>query len=147
MLITKRKKSLVGGFFQFAKVWYGYPLCMYPDTWTDALSNYLLVLAYYFEIYPFVSVCDRFYVGKFLTSVIFLYGNRSGQLPHLIEKLPQWLSGPSLVLPAATDRPPDTKPGFKQCSDALQFFIQLLAWVDIKMHKAVEAWKQKKIHK
>ena len=23
-------------------------------------------------------------------------------------------------------------------------FIQLLAWVDIKMHKAVEAWKQKK---
>jgi hypothetical protein len=25
-------------------------------------------------------------------------------------------------------------------------FIQLLAWVDIKMHKAVEAWKQKKVH-
>ncbi len=23
-------------------------------------------------------------------------------------------------------------------------FIQLLAWVDIKMHKAVEAWKQKR---
>ena len=52
-----------------------------------------------------------------------LYGNCSSQLPHFIEKLPQWLSGPSLVLPAATDRPPDTKPGFKQCSDLLQFLF------------------------
>jgi hypothetical protein len=38
-----------------------------------------------------------------------LYGNCSSQLPHFIEKLPQWLSGPSLVLPAAGS-PPETKP-------------------------------------
>ncbi len=30
-----------------------------------------------------------------------LFGNHSSQLPRLIEKLPQWLSGPSPVLPAA----------------------------------------------
>jgi hypothetical protein len=67
-----------------------------------------------------------------------LFGNHSNQLPRLIEKLPQWLSGPSSVLPAAGS-PADYQPGFKLCSDALQFFIQLLAWVDIKMQKAVEA--------
>ncbi len=30
-----------------------------------------------------------------------LFGNCSSQLPHLIEELPQWPSGPSLVTPAA----------------------------------------------
>jgi len=40
----------------------------------------------------------------------YLYGNCSSQPPHLIAKLPQWLSGPSPVLPAAGS-PPDTKPG------------------------------------
>ena len=30
-----------------------------------------------------------------------LYGNCSSQPPHLTEELPQWLSGPSLVLPTA----------------------------------------------
>ena len=30
-----------------------------------------------------------------------MFGNCSSQLPHLIEELPQWPSGPSLVTPAA----------------------------------------------
>jgi hypothetical protein len=33
--------------------------------------------------------------------VQYLYGNCSSQPPHLTEELPQWLSGPSLVLPTA----------------------------------------------
>ncbi len=52
-------------------------------------------------------------VGEYAKSIFAsspLYGNCSSQPPHLIEKLPQWLSGPSLVLPAA-ESPPDTKPG------------------------------------
>jgi hypothetical protein len=38
-----------------------------------------------------------------------LYGSRCTQLP-LIEKLIQWLSGPSSSLSVATDRPRDTGP-------------------------------------
>ncbi len=41
-----------------------------------------------------------------------LFGNHSSQLPRLIEKLPQWLSGPSPVLPAAGS-PADYQTGFK----------------------------------
>jgi hypothetical protein len=68
-------------------------------------------------------------VKIFLKNVIFkglkwtLFGNHSGQLPRLIEKLPQWLSGPSLVLPAAAGSPAGHRAGFKQCSDALQFLF------------------------
>jgi hypothetical protein len=57
--------------------------------------------------------------------VYVLFGNHSSQLPHLIEKLPQWLSGPSPVLPAAGS-PPDTKPGQTVFGRAA-VFIQLLA--------------------
>jgi len=41
------------------------------------------------------------------------------QLPRLIEQSSQWLSGPSLLLPAAGS-PADYQTGFKVCSDALQ---------------------------
>ena len=65
-----------------------------------------------------------------------LYGNCSSQLPHLIEKRPQWLSGPSPVLPAA-ESPPDTKPG-QTVFYAQQFLFNY--WHRLtKMHKAVEA--------
>ncbi len=51
-----------------------------------------------------------------------VFGNHSSQLPHLIEKLPQWLSGPSPVLPAAGS--PHRIPNrVKQCSDAQQFLF------------------------
>jgi hypothetical protein len=52
-------------------------------------------------------------VGVFLRvlkDILSVYGNCSSQPPHLTEELPQWLSGPSLVTPAA-ESPPDTKPG------------------------------------
>ena len=41
---------------------------------------------------------------------LLLYGNCSSQPPHLTDERPQWLSGPSLVLPTA-ESPPETKPG------------------------------------
>jgi hypothetical protein len=41
------------------------------------------------------------------------------QLPRLIEQSSQWLSGPSLLLPAAGS-PADYQTGFKVCSDTLQ---------------------------
>ncbi len=51
-----------------------------------------------------------------------LFGNCSSQPPHLIEKLPQWLSGPTLVTPAAeSHRIPNR---IKQCSTRCNF-IQL----------------------
>ena len=73
-----------------------------------------------------------------------LFGNHSGQLPRLIEKLPQWLCGPSPVLPAAAGSPAGHRAGFKQCSDALQFFIQLLTWVDKKCIKRLKPENRKK---
>ncbi len=39
-----------------------------------------------------------------------MFGNCFSQLPLLIEELPHWQSGPSLITPAA-ESPPDTKPG------------------------------------
>jgi hypothetical protein len=68
-----------------------------------------------------------------------VFGYRYNQLPRLIEQTPQWLPGPSPLLPVTAGPLADYQTGFKLCSDALQLFIQLLAWVDIKMHKAIEA--------
>jgi hypothetical protein len=76
--------------------------------------------------------------GFFLVTPLWmvLYGNCSSQPPHLIEKLPQWLSGPSPVLPAA-ESPLDTKPG-QTVFYAQQFLFNY--WHRLtKMHKAAEA--------
>ncbi len=54
-----------------------------------------------------------------------LYGARCNQLP-LIEKLPQWLSGPSPFLSVTAGPLDGYCTRFKRCSDA-QCFIQLLA--------------------
>ena len=65
-----------------------------------------------------------------------MFGNCFSQLPFLIEELPQWQSGPSLVTPAA-ESPPDTKPGqtvFYALEDLFNYRHRLT-----KMHKAVEA--------
>ncbi len=51
-----------------------------------------------------------------------LFGYRYNQLPRLIEQTPQWLSGPSLSLPAAGPLA-DYQTGFKLCSDALQLLF------------------------
>ena len=51
-----------------------------------------------------------------------LFGYRCNQLP-LIEKSPQWLSGPSPPLPVTAGSPADYRTGFKWCSDAQQFLF------------------------
>ena len=64
--------------------------------------------------------------------------------PTFIEELPQWPSGPSLVTPAAeSHRLPKSD---QTVSYSLQFLFNYRHRLT-KMHKAVEAWKQKKIHK
>ncbi len=50
-----------------------------------------------------------------------LYGSRCNQLP-LIEKLPQWLSGPSSSLSVTAGPPKGYQTGFKRCSDAQCFY-------------------------
>jgi hypothetical protein len=67
------------------------------------LLNLMNTGTFFFSAYPLLYV----YLP---VNTVPVYGNCSSQLPHLIEKLPQWLSGPSPVLPAAGS-PPDTKPG------------------------------------
>jgi hypothetical protein len=72
-----------------------------------------------------------------------LFGYRYNQLPRLIEQSSQWLSGPSPPLPV------------RRTARRLPYRIQIMFWraahfystIDIgwhKMHKAVEAWKQKR---
>ena len=51
-----------------------------------------------------------------------LFGNCRNQLPRLIEQTPQWLSGPSPLLPAAGPLT-DYQTGSKLCSDALQLLF------------------------
>jgi hypothetical protein len=43
------------------------------------------------------------------TLQLLLFGYRYNQLPRLIEQIPQWLSGPSPLLPSPPDRPPITE--------------------------------------
>ena len=53
---------------------------------------------------PLLScICGRLLMEPQAASgeLLQLFGNCSSQLPHLIEELPQWPSGPSLVTPAA----------------------------------------------
>ena len=64
--------------------------------------------------------------------------------PASLSKLPNGCQGHPRFYPSPPDRSPITKPD-SNCVLRAATFIQLLAWVDIKMHKAVEAWKQKKI--
>ena len=52
----------------------------------------------------------------------------------------------SKKLPAAAGSPAGHRAGFKQCSDALQFFIQLLTWVDKKCIKRLKPENRKKVH-
>jgi hypothetical protein len=56
---------------------------------------------------------------KFITG---LFGYSYNQLPRLIEQAPQWLSGPSPLLPAAGPLA-DYQTGSKLCSDALQLLF------------------------
>jgi hypothetical protein len=63
--------------------------------------------------------------------------------PASLSKLPNGCQGHPRFYPSPPDRSPITKPD-SNCVLRAATFIQLLAWVDIKMHKAVEAWKQKK---
>ncbi len=50
-----------------------------------------------------------------------MYGSRCNQLP-LIEKLPQWLSGPSPSLSVTAGPPNGYQTGFKPCSYAQYLF-------------------------
>ena len=58
--------------------------------------------------------------------------------PASLSKLPNGCQGHPRFYPSPPDRPPITKPD-SNCVLRTATFIQLLAWVDIKMHKAVEA--------
>ncbi len=64
-----------------------------------------------------------------------MYGSRYIQLP-LIEKLPQWLSGPSPSLSVATDRPRVTGP---DSNDVRTRSIYSTISIDDINAKAVEA--------
>ncbi len=71
-----------------------------------------------------------------------LFGYHCNQLP-LIERFPQWLSGPSSPLSVTAGPPVSNQTRFKWCSDAQHFLFNYRhRWH--KMHKAVEAWKQKR---
>ena len=52
-----------------------------------------------------------------------LFGYRYNQLPRLIEYTPQWLPGPSPLLPVTAGPLADYQTGFKLCSDALQLLF------------------------
>jgi hypothetical protein len=58
--------------------------------------------------------------------------------PASLSKLPNGCQGHPRFYPSPPDRSPITKPD-SNCVLRAATFIQLLAWVDIKMHKAVEA--------
>ena len=58
--------------------------------------------------------------------------------PASLSKLPNGCQGHPRFCPSPPDRSPITKPD-SNCVLRAATFIQLLAWVDIKMHKAVEA--------
>jgi hypothetical protein len=79
-------------------------------------------------------------LNSFSVCCIWLYGSRYIQLP-LIEKLIQWLSGPSPSLSATTDRPTDTGP---DSNDVRTRSIYSTNSVDDINAKAVEAWKLKR---
>ncbi len=63
----------------------------------------------YIYIYIYNYICNT-YMNLCIFAYTYMYGNCSSQPPHLTEARPQWLSGPSLVTPAA-ESPPNTKPG------------------------------------
>jgi len=58
--------------------------------------------------------------------------------PASLSKLPNGCQGHPRFCPSPPDRSPITKPD-SNCVLRAATFIQLLAWVDIKMHKVVEA--------
>jgi hypothetical protein len=58
-----------------------------------------------------------------------MFGYRCNQLP-LIEKLPQWLSGPSSPLSVTAGPPVGNRTRFKWCSDA-QYFYSTISIDDI----------------
>jgi hypothetical protein len=63
---------------------------------------------------------------NYIISVIVLghlFGYRYNQLPGLIEQTPQWLPGPSPLLPVIAGPLADYQTGFKLCSDALQLLF------------------------
>ncbi len=85
------------------------------------IGKYLRISSYIrkpFLIYDFATI-------PLWISLYSMYGSRCNQLP-LIEKLPQWLSGPSSSLSVTAGPLEGYQTGFKRCSDA-QCFIQLLA--------------------
>ena len=72
------------------------------------------------------------------------------RLPLQSATPPHWVNSPMAV--RAISAPACHRRTARRLPNRIQIvfwraatFIQLLAWVDIKMHKAVEAWKQKKI--
>ncbi len=67
-----------------------------------------------------------------------LFGYRCNQLP-LIEKLPQWLSGPSSPLSVTAGPPVGNRTRFKWCSDA-QYFYSTISIDDIN---AQSGWSLK----
>ncbi len=67
-----------------------------------------------------------------------LFGYRCNQLP-LIERSPQWLSGPSSPLSVTAGPPVSNRTGFKWCSDA-QYFYSTIGIDDIN---AQSGWSLK----
>ncbi len=53
---------------------------------------------------------------------IALFGYRYNQLPGLIEQTPQWLPGPSPLLPVTAGPLADYQTGFKFCSTRCNFY-------------------------
>ena len=75
----------------------------------------------------------------FTTNIVFdCSATATISYPASLSKLPNGCQGHPRFCPSPPDRSPITKPD-SNCVLRAATFIQLLAWVDIKMHKAVEA--------
>ncbi len=69
-----------------------------------------------------------------------VFGYRCNQLP-LIERSPQWLSGPSLPLSVTAGPPVGYRTGFKWCSDAQYFY----STTSIGWHKCTKQLKPENV--
>ncbi len=113
-----------------------FPICTFQPSITFTLYHYHI---------------EYFFVMMHSISILFkVYKNLTVRLPLQSATPPHWANSPMAVraIPASARRRTA-----RRLPNRIQImfwraatFIQLLAWVDIKMHKAVEAWKQKKAH-
>ncbi len=86
--------------------------------WTRKMLNTLYSSSAAFLYESLLWGCSALHSG----AVQDVFGYRCNQLP-LIERFPQWLSGPSPPLSVAAGSPVVNRTGFKWCSDAQHFLF------------------------